>query len=45
MDAGYSGCIRNLEINNKMYNFSSAKSGGDVIDGKDIGEFKPLYVD
>ena len=40
MDAGYSGCIRNLEINNKMYNFNSARSGGDVIDGNDIGKLK-----
>ena len=38
MDAGYSGCIRNLEINNKMYNFKTASNGGDVTQGRDIGE-------
>jgi hypothetical protein len=42
MDAGYSGCLRNLEINDKMYNFNAAANGGDVAEGRDIGKFSPL---
>jgi hypothetical protein len=42
MDAGYSGCLRNLEINDKMYNFNAAANGGDVAEGRDIGKLAPL---
>ena len=45
MDAGFSGCIRNLEINNKMYNFNTVDNGGDVIQGIDIGESKAASHD
>jgi hypothetical protein len=38
MDAGYSGCIKNLEINNKMYNFNTVSNSGDVTQGRDIGK-------
>jgi len=37
-DCGFVGCIRNLEINNKMYNFIKFQNGGDVIQGKDISK-------
>lgn len=47
MDAGYKGCIRNLEINNKAYNLNppSAISGkteqaGDALRGTDIDDCK-----
>ncbi len=36
--SGFSGCIRRLEINNKIYNFEPAERGGDALFGVDIGE-------
>ena len=36
--AGFVGCIRRLEINNKIYNFEPAERQGDVLFGIDIGE-------
>jgi hypothetical protein len=35
---GFRGCIRRLEINNKIYNFEPAERQGDVLFGVDIGE-------
>ncbi len=35
---GFEGCIRRLEINNKIYNFEPAERQGDVLFGVDIGE-------
>ena len=35
--AGFVGCIRRLEINNKIYNFEPAERQGDVLFGIDIG--------
>ena len=35
---GFVGCIRRLEINNKIYNFEPAERQGDVLFGIDIGE-------
>ena len=37
--SGFVGCIRRLEINNKIYNFEPAERQGDVLFGIDIGEF------
>ncbi len=37
----FKGCIRNLEINNKLYNFALQDNGGDSIEGVDIG--KEIY--
>ena len=37
MEKGFTGCIRNLEINNKVYNFDLV-TGNDVIDGSDVTE-------
>ena len=34
----FQGCIRNLEINNKLYNFALQNNGGDAIEGVDIGK-------
>ena len=36
------GCIRRLEINNKIYNFEPAERQGDVLFGIDIGELAEL---
>ena len=33
----FQGCIRNLEINNKLYSFALQNNGGDAIEGVDIG--------
>ena len=37
-EQGFRGCVRNLEINNKVYCFDSAFHGGDATAGVDIGE-------
>ncbi len=36
---GFVGCIRRLEINNKIYAFEPAERGGDALFGVDIGIF------
>ena len=41
--SGFRGCIRRLEINNKIYNFEPAERQGDAIFGMDIGEYFPSY--
>ena len=35
----FEGCIRNLEINNKLYNFALQNNGGDAIEGVDISKY------
>lgn len=42
-ESGFSGCVRRLEINNKIYNFEPAERQGDVLYGVDIGEWS-TYV-
>ena len=40
VESGFRGCIRRLEINNKIYNFEPSERQGDAIFGMDIGEFR-----
>lgn len=35
---GFVGCVRRLEINNKIYNFEPAERRGDALFGVDVGE-------
>ena len=37
VEGGLQGCVRNLEINNKHYNFNLVQNGSDTINGLDIG--------
>lgn len=39
LDAGMVGCVRRLEINDKYYNLEAAVHGGDIVAGRDIGEW------
>lgn len=39
LDAGMVGCVRRLEINDKYYNLEAAVHGGDIVSGRDIGEW------
>ena len=39
LDAGMVGCVRRLEINDKYYNLEAAVHGGDIMAGRDIGEW------
>ena len=34
----FKGCVRRLEINNKVYNFNATSAGGDTIGGIDVGK-------
>jgi len=35
---GLTGCVRRLEINDRLYNFASVEKGGDANSGVDIGK-------
>ena len=38
--SGMEGCLRNLEINNRMYSFKSSQhgQGGDALEGRNVEE-------
>ena len=38
IESGFHGCVRHLEINDKLYNLQSEVQGGDVQQGLDISE-------
>ena len=38
LDTGLSGCIRRLEINDKVYRLAPRSQGGDMVAGQDISE-------
>ena len=39
LDTGLSGCIRRLEINDKVYNLTPESQGGDMMAGQDISKY------
>ena len=39
VDSGLHGCVRHLEINDKLYNLQPVVKGGDVQQGLDISKF------
>ena len=38
LDTGLTGCIRRLEINDKVYTLTPRTQGGDILAGQDISE-------
>ena len=40
LDTGLSGCIRRLEINDKVYNLTPESQGGDMMAGQDISKYR-----
>ena len=38
VEAGFEGCVRHLEINDRHYRLEPAGQGGDITAGRDIGE-------
>ena len=39
LDTGLTGCIRRLEINDKVYNLTPRSQGGDIVAGQDISKY------
>ena len=39
LDTGLTGCIRRLEINDKVYNLAPRSQGGDIVAGQDISKY------
>jgi hypothetical protein len=38
LDTGFHGCVRGLEINERLYDLRPVSQGGDAIGGRDVGK-------